>query len=399
MPAACLLGALLAGSLAAEAELATGHLPGEARAVKVSEANGGTILFTAEARAAKTGDWALATRRHPVDPPLATSRFDAWPNGIPVPFVLRSDGRREVTLTLTLDAHRAAVTYPSRRTGEAGELFVSVRADGAGTRVSLAGLTLDGVAVKDAPAVTSTGPRAQDVLRIQGIPAGHGFTLAGTITLGWQGAPAPGSEPRVLFWGVKSGRQAAGAPQVTITEPAAESVLASGTPTISARFSGAPAVTLRLDGTDRTAEAQVTAGGLTFTPSTRLLEGKHTAQVLVRDPAGRENQARVSFTTDTVPPTIVFASPGPVTDNPAPVIRLSYSDATAGLDPRTLKVTLDGESIDSICVPNAASGVCLTESVAEGSHRLTATIRDRAGNLGTAAFGFTVEVPVEAPPE
>ena len=152
---------------------------------------------------------------------------------------------------------------------------------------------------------------------------------------------------------------------------------------------------------DRTAEAEVGAAGLSYTPSTRLLEGAHTAQVIVRDRAGHESRAAVSFTTDTVPPSIVVASPGPVTDNSAPVIRLSYSDDTSGLDPATLKVTLDGEAIDSICIPNAASGVCLTTEVAEGSHRLTATVKDRAGNLGRTDFGFTVappEPPQDAPP-
>ena len=395
-----LIAAFLAGAVAARGDLAVSHLPGETRAVKVAEANGGTILFTAEARAGKAGDWALATRRHPDDPPLATCRFDAWPNGSPVPFVLRSDGQRSVSLTLTLDAHHAAVTFPSRQVGDAGVLFISALAVHAGTRVSLAGLTLDGVAVKDAPAAASTGDRAQDVLRIQGLPAGHGFTLAGTITLGWEGARPRGSELRVLFWGAKPGRAAAGAaPRVTITAPAAESLLANGTPTMTATFTGgtstgeAPAVTLLLDGADRTAEAEVSAAGLSYTPSARLLEGKHTAQVIVRDRAGREGRAAVSFVTDTVPPAIAFASPGPVTDDPAPVIRLSYSDATSGLDPTTLKVTLDGEPIDSICIPNAATGVCLTESVPQGSHRLTATIKDRAGNLGRADFGFTLEAP------
>jgi hypothetical protein len=185
---------------------------------------------------------------------------------------------------------------------------------------------------------------------------------------------------------------------VVITAPAAESLLADGSPTLTATFAGAPAVTLLLDGTDRTAQAEVSATGLSYTPSTRLLEGEHTAQVIVRDRAGREGRATVRFTTDTVPPSIVVASPGPVTDNPAPVIRLSYSDDTSGLDPTSLRVTLDGESIDSICIPNAASGVCLTESVPAGSHRLTATIKDRAGNVGRADFGFTVEAPADPPP-
>jgi len=104
----------------------------------------------------------------------------------------------------------------------------------------------------------------------------------------------------------------------------------------------------------------------------------------------------VSFTTDTVPPSIAFASPPRiVTGNAAPVIRLTYSDLTSGLDTGTLKVSLDGESIDSICVANFASGVCLPQAIAEGSHLLTATIRDHAGNEATASFAFTLTLNEE----
>jgi hypothetical protein len=395
---------LLAGALEARATLAASHLRGETRAVKVSEANGGAIRFTAEARVGRPGDWALALRRHPADPAVTTARFDGWSGGLAVPFVLRSDGHG-VSLSLVQGTHRAAVSYASRQLGDVDELFVSALAVRPGTAVTLAGLTLDGVAVRDAPGAASTGLQAQDVLRVQGAPLGHGFTLTGTITLAWEGARPEGSDLRVLFWGAKAGRQPsgdAGAPKVAITAPAAESLLANGSPTITATFTsggGAPMVTFLLDGTDRTAQAEVSAAGLSFTPSTLLLEGKHAAQVIVHDRAGHEGRATVSFTTDTVPPSIVVASPGPVTDNPAPVIRLSYSDDTSGLDPATLKVLLDGQPIDSICIPNAASGVCLTESVPEGPHRLTATVKDRAGNLGRADFGFTVEAPAEAPPE
>jgi hypothetical protein len=397
------LAFLLTGALAAKAELVATHLRGETRAVKVAEAGGGAIRFTAEARVGAPGDWALALRRHPNDEPATKGRFDGWPDGTPVSFTLHSDGRA-VSLTLVQGTRRGAVSYPSRQLGDVDELFVSGLAADAGTSVTLAGLSLDGVAVKEAPAAANAGILGQDVLRLQGVKAGHGFTLTGTITLAWESARPQGSALRVLFWGAKAGRPAAGgaAAGVTITAPAAESLLANGTPTITAAFPAAPmAVTLLLDGTDRTPEAEVSATGLSYTPSTRLLEGEHTAQVVVRDRAGRESRATVSFTTDTVPPSIVVASPGPVTDNSAPVIRLSYSDDTSGLDPTTLKVTLDGESIDSVCIPNAASGVCLTDSVAEGSHRLTATVKDRAGNVGQTDFGFTVsppEPPQDTPP-
>lgn len=390
----CLLALLLVGEVEARGELAVSHLLGEARAVKIVQAQGGAIRFTAEARIGAAGDWVLGTRRLPGDRPTVAARFD-WPNGLPVPFLLRSDGRRTVSLSLGPGSHPSTVAYESDGLAGLDQLFVSALAVDTGTSINLAGLKLDGKPVRDAPAAASAGAKGQDVLRIQDGRLAHGFTLAGTITLSWRGAKPQGSNLRALFWGAGP---AAGKPaEVRITAPKAESVLPTGTPAITAAFSTAgpaldpAAVVLLLDGADRTGQAAVTASGLAFTPSTRLLEGKHTVQVIVRDRAGGETRAAVSFTTDTVPPAIAFASPPTVvTDNPAPVIRLTYSDSTSGLEPGTLRVTLDGESIDSICVANLASGVCLPASIAEGSHTLKATVRDRAGNAGTASFGFTL---------
>ena len=399
--AAWTLAALVAGAAGARAELLLTHLRGEARAVKLAQANGGAIRFTAEARLAKAGDWSLGARRLPGDPPTSTAGFD-WPNGSPVPFVLAYDGRRTVSLTLFQGDRRSTVAYESDRLADCDELFVSAVAAGADTSASLAGLKLGDLPVKDAPATRP--PEGQDVLRIQGGDLAHGFTLAGAIVLSWGSARPSGPDLHVLFWGARVPAPPAGAKPsagVTITAPAPESVLANGTPTIAAAFGAGPAVDpaavlLMLDGADRTAQAEIGASGLTFTPPSRLLEGRHTAQVIVHDQAGREEQASVSFTTDTVPPSIAFASPPRiVTGNPAPIIRLTYSDLTSGLDTSTLKVSLDGESIDSICVANFASGVCIPQAIAEGSHLLTAMVRDRAGNEATASFAFTLSLNEE----
>jgi hypothetical protein len=399
----CLLAAFLMGAAEGRGELAVSHLLGEARALKILQTQGGAILFTAEARIGKAGDWAVGMRRLPSDPPTATGRFDGWPNGSPVPFTLRYDGRRTLSLTLGAGSPPSTATLESDKLAGLDELFVSALAADPGTSVILAGLKLNGLEVGSAPAAADAGVKGQDVLRIQGGRFVHGFTLTGTMTLSWQSARPEGSALRALFWGAKGrGKKAVDEEAgVRITAPGAESILPNGTPAITATFPAAidPAsAVLLLDGTDRTGQATVSASGLTFTPATRLPEGKHTAQVTVRGRAGAGRQAAVSFTTDTVPPAIAFSSPPElVTDTPAPVIRLTYSDSTSGIEPGTLKVTLDGKSIDSICVANLASGSCLTESVAEGPHTLTATVRDRAGNAGTASFGFTLTLNGENP--
>ncbi len=125
----------------------------------------------------------------------------------------------------------------------------------------------------------------------------------------------------------------------------------------------------------------------------------HTAEVIVRDGDGREARATADFHHRH---RARRASPSPgrrrgVTDNTSPVIRLSYGDATSGIDFKSLRVTLDGESIDAICVANPASGVCLTQELAEGQHLVTATIRDRAGNSSTASLAFILLLNDEDP--
>jgi RHS repeat-associated protein len=96
-------------------------------------------------------------------------------------------------------------------------------------------------------------------------------------------------------------------PALAITAPANGSIVTTATPTISATYSDAgsgidvASVQLLLDGADRTAEAQVTAAGLTFTPATSLAEGDHTVEVTVRDLDGNESHATAGFTIDLGP--------------------------------------------------------------------------------------------------
>jgi hypothetical protein len=397
------LAVLLAGAAAAPGALLPSHLRGEARAEKVAQADGGAIRFTVEARPGGSGGGSLAARRLPTDPPAASVPFDPWPNGEPVPFVLAYDGRRTVTLSLFQGDREVRVSSVSDRLADCNELFVSAVAAAPGSRAIVSGLRLGEAPVGDAPAATP--PVGEDVLRIPAAAGlARGFTLTGAMVLGWEGAPPREGDLHVRLWGARVKAPPPRPPgRIAITAPAPASVLAEGAPTLTAAFAGPAvdpaAVVLMLDGADRTAQAEIASSGLTFTPPARLLEGKHTAQVIVRGADGGEEQAAVSFTTDTVPPSIAFASPPrEVAGNPAPIIRLTYSDLTSGLDASTLKVTLDGESIDSICVANLASGVCIPQSIPEGSHLLTATIRDRAGNAATATFSFNLTLGEEPQP-
>jgi hypothetical protein len=236
-------------------------------------------------------------------------------------------------------------------------------------RVSSATVTLNGVEILKPGdfnqnvatldrQVTLTAGQNQLQIRISSAP-GSGFTLQIT-------GNASDSTP----------------PAVAITAPAADSFLASATPTITATYSDAgsgvdPAsVRLVLDGVDRTAQAQVTATGLTFTPAAGLAEGHHDVQVTVKDRAGNPAQAVEGFTTDTVAPAVAVTAPaaGGLVNTVAVPVDGTVSDASGAVTVRVNNVdaTVSGGQFQSTLFLN------------EGANQILVTATDAAGNQGTA---------------
>lgn len=189
-------------------------------------------------------------------------------------------------------------------------------------------------------------------------------------------------------------------PAISNLVPANGSLLATAKPTVSAAFaddlSGVDPASVRLllDGTDRTSAAQVTAAGLSFTPSAPLADGSHTAALSVRDLAGNLGQAFWSFTTDVTPPAVLITSPASATVGTAtPTLAVSYSDATSGVDLGSLHIVLDGTDLTSSCQVAAAAATCTAATLAPGSHTVAASLRDRAGNQANASLAFAVVLP------
>ncbi|MFN7960818.1 MAG: Ig-like domain-containing protein [Thermoanaerobaculia bacterium] len=194
-------------------------------------------------------------------------------------------------------------------------------------------------------------------------------------------------------------------PVITVTAPAEGAVLATASPTLTATFSDdssgvdAASVRLTLDGTDRTAQAQITTAGLSFTPPAPLAEGAHSAEVVVRDLAGNEARLTRTFTTDTVAPELSFLEPSePVLGGSASVhVTLAFPDVASAADTATLQVEVDGASLLPRCSLSTASASCDTAALAGGQHSLTASVRDRAGNAATASFSFELQLDTTAP--
>jgi hypothetical protein len=196
------------------------------------------------------------------------------------------------------------------------------------------------------------------------------------------------------------------APVVTIVAPPAGGFVTAALPVVEATYtddlSGVDLTTVRLllDGADVTAGAEVSPGGVRFTPTTPLAEGQHAVEVRAADVAGNLGTVTASFTVDTVAPALAFtAPPATVEGDDTPTIALTYSDATSGVDPTTLEVRLDGAPLAG-CAVGPDQAACEPPPLAEGAHAVTATVRDRAGNTGNATHGFELIVQRDRePPE
>lgn len=96
---------------------------------------------------------------------------------------------------------------------------------------------------------------------------------------------------------------------------------------------------------------------------------------------------------DTTPPLLGIspANGSTVTTTTSPLIDVSYVDDNSGVDTSTLMIAVDGypyTSLFAVTDTRATYAVPLSG----GQHTITASIRDRAGNLAQAASTFTISV-------
>lgn len=107
---------------------------------------------------------------------------------------------------------------------------------------------------------------------------------------------------------------------------------------------------------------------------------------------------------DHTAPVLTIATPadGKAVNTATPAISLAYSDpvgtgepAASGVDVNSLKVTLDGVDRTALFTRRSgdASGAVPADlALTPGSHTITATVRDLAGNTATATSRFTVDL-------
>ena len=105
-------------------------------------------------------------------------------------------------------------------------------------------------------------------------------------------------------------------------------------------------------------------------------------------------QASNKIVVDSVPPKIADLSPAPrgTTATDRPLIYGTFSDgAGTGVDPHSVKITLDGADItQDATVTSAFFNVTPQQPLSQGSHTLAVMVMDNAGNQSDRTWTFTV---------
>lgn len=168
-------------------------------------------------------------------------------------------------------------------------------------------------------------------------------------------------------------------PAISSPEPSDGSLLTVGTPRIAAQYADNPGgtgidastVRITLDGTDVTSSANVSASGVSYTPSSNLPEGAHSVAVSVSDRAHNPANLAWRFTTDTVAPRVAITSHGNQQYLNAPLITLSGT-----IDDPSASVTVNGRA----AVVSASGFSIANLALSEGPNTILVEATDPAGN-------------------
>lgn len=191
-------------------------------------------------------------------------------------------------------------------------------------------------------------------------------------------------------------------PIITVAYPTASAFITSAAPTFEWSVTDAgsgideSSISIKIDGstavTSGITKTAVTNGWkCTYTPSDALAEGAHTVYFNVSDNDGNAaSQVSVSFTIDTVPPTLNLTSPadGLITNQAAQVVSGKTNDATSS--PVSVKVFVnDGAGQAAEVAADGSFSINITLATGANTIRVVAT--DAAGKSTTITRTVTLD--------
>ena len=185
-------------------------------------------------------------------------------------------------------------------------------------------------------------------------------------------------------------------PDITNLQPADGAMINDSDPTISAEYSDASgintgAVTLTVDGVDKTSSATITESGISYTPSP-LTDDQHTVSLYVEDNVGNPATANWDFTVDTVAPVVTIPSP----ENTTYTVDTVELNCTA-TDENNISVvwySLDGGSNVTLYASDNTTFNATLSGLTSDTHCVTVYANDTAGNIDSASVCFTIEANI-----
>jgi hypothetical protein len=355
---------------------------------------------------AGTADWEWGVGKNTqTTGQFASGNLD-WVSGRTLDWTLIYGSNGSATLTVKNGTSQTlSLSYATApngmRSGNALKFYAKTTADAGEAKVYVVPKSINGKEITGELETKGNGTLSEKSLFYYFPAMTAGFTAKGTVKFTFEGtAPPQGSRMSFL---VTAGNITCGtttdttAP--TITGQAPNSLkLNTATPVISAQYADVGTgidttkITLLVDGTNVTAQATVSATGVTYTPSTALTNGAHTVQLNVADKANNPAQASWSFTVDTQLPTISGQSPNNIAINTAkPTIAAQYADMGTGIDLTKTALTIDGATVTGQTTATGISYVPAT-ALAAGTHNITLKVFDQAGNTTQSAWSFSVDV-------
>lgn len=149
-------------------------------------------------------------------------------------------------------------------------------------------------------------------------------------------------------------------------------------------------IVIKVDGTKVTTAFTKTAvtGGYecSYTPGTALADGAHTVSIEASDYDGNAASAKtVSFTVDTIPPTLTLTNPvdGLITNKAALVVSGKTDDVTS----KPVTVTINGTSV----TVNSDGSFSKEITLVNGSNTITVVATDKAGKTTTVTRKVTLD--------
>ncbi len=186
------------------------------------------------------------------------------------------------------------------------------------------------------------------------------------------------------------------APTLAFTYPTAGAYITNATPVIKFKVTdndsgvNPDTIVIKVDGAKVTTAFTKTAATdgyeCSYTPGAALADGAHTVSIEASDYDGNAASAKtVSFTVDTIPPTLTLTNPvdGLITNKAALVVSGKTDDVTS----KPVTVTVNGESV----TVNSNGSFSKEITLVSGSNTITVVATDKAGKTTTVTRKVTLD--------